>query len=65
MNLRLISLYCSATEDSTGADEPYLHVNGIKVWGSESPGLNDQETVDLSAVPVTASTRRTPAATPL
>jgi hypothetical protein len=52
MNLRLISLFCSKTEDNTGADEPYLLVNGNKVWGSEAPGLNDMETADLSAVPV-------------
>lgn len=52
MKLRLISLFCAKTEDNTGADEPYLLVNGVKVWGSESPGLNDQETADLSAVPV-------------
>jgi hypothetical protein len=52
MNLRLISLFCSTTEDTTGADEPYILVNGNKVWGSESPGLNDTETADLSAVPV-------------
>jgi hypothetical protein len=52
MKLRLISLFCSTTEDITGADEPYLLVNGVKVWGSESPGLNNGETADLSAVPV-------------
>jgi hypothetical protein len=54
MQLRLISLFCSTTEDTTGADEPYLLVNGVKVWGSEVPGLNDQQTADLSAVPVIA-----------
>ena len=52
MNLRLISLFCSKTEDNAGADEPYLLVNGVKVWGSESPGLNNKETADLSALPV-------------
>lgn len=52
MKLRLISLYCSTTEDSTGADEPYLLVNGNQVWGMESPGLNNGDTADLSAVPV-------------
>jgi hypothetical protein len=50
MRLRLISLYCSKTEDDAGADEPYLLVNGIEVWGSESPGLNNGQTADLSAV---------------
>jgi len=52
MKLRLISLYCSKTEDDAGADEPYLLVGGIQVWGSEAPGLNNGETADLSAVPV-------------
>lgn len=52
MKLRLISLFCSTTEDTTGADEPYLLVNGVKVWGMESPGLNNKETADLSALPV-------------
>jgi hypothetical protein len=51
MILRLISLYCSTTEDDAGADEPYLLVNGIEVWGDESPGLNNGQTADLSAVP--------------
>ena len=52
MKLRLISLYCTKTEDDAGADEPYLLVNGVQVWGSESPGLNNGETADLSAVPL-------------
>jgi hypothetical protein len=52
MQLRLISIFCTRTEDNTGADEPYLLVNGVKVWGSEAPGLNNQQTADLSAVPV-------------
>ncbi|WP_158718775.1 hypothetical protein [Streptomyces griseus] len=58
MRLRLISLYCSKTEDDTGEDEQRLLVNGVQVWGAESPGLNDRETADLSAVPpVLFSTR--------
>jgi hypothetical protein len=52
MKLRLISLYCSTTEDDLGEDEPYLLVNGVKVWGAENPGLNNGDTADLSAVPV-------------
>lgn len=48
--LKLISLHCTTTEDSTGADEPYLLVNGNRVWGSSS--LNDGETADLSQVPL-------------
>ncbi|MGW3668844.1 hypothetical protein [Streptomyces sp. NPDC005141] len=53
MRLRLISLFCSKTEDNTGEDEQRLLVNGVQVWGAESPGLNNTESVDLSAVPVT------------
>lgn len=34
--LRLISLVCNATEDSSGADEIYLLVKGNKVWGTKS-----------------------------
>ncbi|MFB7279299.1 hypothetical protein ACWEP8_34845 [Streptomyces hydrogenans] len=51
MRLRLISLYCSRTEDDNGEDEQRLLVNGVQVWGAESPGLNDRQTADLSAVP--------------
>ncbi|MEU2655683.1 hypothetical protein ABZ615_10175 [Streptomyces sp. NPDC007325] len=51
MRLRLISLYCSRTEDDTGEDEQRLLVNGVQVWGAESPGLNDRDTADLSGVP--------------
>jgi hypothetical protein len=42
--LNLISLYCQETEDWTGADEPYLRVNGVEVW---SGSLNDQESVPI------------------
>jgi hypothetical protein len=52
VRLRLISLYCTKTEDDAGADEPYLLVNGVQAWGSEAPGLNNGETADLSAVPL-------------
>ncbi|SEC43377.1 hypothetical protein [Streptomyces sp. TLI_105] len=52
MRLRLISLYCSTTEDDTGEDEQRLLVNGVQVWGAEAPGLNNRETADLSAVPL-------------
>lgn len=43
--LTLKNLYCIETEDSTGADEPYLRVNGSKKWSSNS--LNTGEDVDL------------------
>ncbi|MEU0208356.1 hypothetical protein [Streptomyces canus] len=52
MKLRLISLFCSKTEDDTSEDEPRLIVSGVQVWGAEAPGLNDRDTADLSAVPV-------------
>jgi len=41
--LRLISLVCSETEDNTGADEPYLLVDGNEVWGPQSMNDNDRE----------------------
>lgn len=43
--LVLISLHCITTEDTTGPDEAYLMVNGIKVWGPQS--MNDNDSVDL------------------
>lgn len=43
--LKLKNLYCLDTEDWTGADEPYLRVNGSKKWSSSS--LNTGEDVDL------------------
>lgn len=49
-NLRLISLVCNATEDNTGADETYLHVEGKRVWGPTS--MNDTESKDLKEVPL-------------
>lgn len=47
--LRLNSILCKTTEDSTGADEPYLLVGNRQVWGSQS--MNDNETEDLTVVP--------------
>jgi hypothetical protein len=38
--LKLIDLYCIETEDSLGADEPYLLVDGSKKW---SGSLNNGE----------------------
>lgn len=31
--LKLKTLKCNKTEDFIGADAPYLHVNGNKIWG--------------------------------
>lgn len=42
--LTLISLLCNETEDWTGADEPYLRVNGRTVW---SGSLNDGDSKDF------------------
>jgi len=39
--LKLKSLYCQTTEDSSGPDEAYLLVNGQQVWGDQS--INDRE----------------------
>jgi hypothetical protein len=39
--VQLVSLQCQETEDSTGADEAYLRVNGRFVWGPQS--MNDGE----------------------
>ncbi|AJF67416.1 hypothetical protein [Streptomyces vietnamensis] len=52
MRLRLISLHCTTTEDDHGEDEQRLLVNGVQVWGAESPGLNNGDTADLAAVPL-------------
>src|SRR3712207_6675556 len=46
--VRLISLECITTEDSTGADEPFLRINGVKVWAGS---LNDGQSTSLSGVP--------------
>jgi hypothetical protein len=42
--LTLKNLYCIETEDWTGADEPYLRVNGSTKW---SGSLNDGQTADI------------------
>jgi hypothetical protein len=44
--VRLISLHCRATEDWTGPDEAYLHINGEKVWGPQS--MNDEDTQEFN-----------------
>ena len=44
--LHLISLYCESTEDWTGPDEPYLLVNGVRVWGNAS--MNDRESEEIN-----------------
>ncbi len=47
--LRLISLVCHTTEDSTGADETYLLLNGQRVWGPQS--MNDGDPASLNGLP--------------
>jgi len=44
--LKLKSLYCEETEDSSGPDEAYLIVNGSPVWGPQS--INDREGRDVN-----------------
>lgn len=47
-HLRLRTLHCHQTEDFTGADEPYLRVQGAVVWGPSS--LNNGQVANLSPV---------------
>lgn len=47
--LRLIALHCVATEDWTGADNPYLLVNNQNWWGGT---LNDGNIANLDSVPL-------------
>jgi hypothetical protein len=46
--LQLISLVCHETEDTFGADEPYLRVGGNVVW---SGSLNDNDSANLQGLP--------------
>jgi hypothetical protein len=46
--LHLKSLFCESTEDSTGADEPYILVNGSRVWGNASMNDNESEDIDVT-----------------
>jgi hypothetical protein len=46
--LRLISIQCIETEDSTGGDEAYLRVAGNKVWGPKS--INNGGAYDLTSI---------------
>jgi hypothetical protein len=45
--LKLISIHCRTTEDSTGADEAYLLVRGNRVWGDS---INDGQTRSLAGI---------------
>lgn len=47
--LRLISIFCKETEDTTGADEPKILVNGKDVWRGS---LNDRQSASLSGLPL-------------
>ena len=49
VHLRLISLLCKTTED-WGADEPYLLVSGIRVWGPDK--MDNGISRDLRGVPL-------------
>lgn len=48
VTLRLVSLECVRQEDFTGTDEPYLRVDGNRVWGPVNLGAG--QTVDLRGV---------------
>jgi hypothetical protein len=39
--LKLKSLYCHKTEDTSGSDEAYLVVNGEQIWGDQP--INDED----------------------
>lgn len=54
MTVTLHSITCLTTEDWLGADEPYLLVNGRRVWGDSS--MND---VESSRVDVTVTSTGT------
>lgn len=45
--LKVISLQCIETEDSTGADEAYLRVNGGDIWRGD---LNDGDSAVVQKV---------------
>jgi hypothetical protein len=42
------ALVCQQTEDSTGADEPYLLFNGDRIWGNGS--LNDRQSAYVGKI---------------
>ena len=44
--LKLKTLTCNKTEDRIGADEPYLHINGEKVWGPVKAKAGDILTIN-------------------
>lgn len=47
--LQLTGIVCHDTEDWTGADEPYLNVDGRRVWTAGS--MNNGDVQDLRIVP--------------
>jgi len=54
--LKLKTLKCNKTEDFIGSDDPYLHVNGKKIWGpikakaGEVLIINQHTTIKSTAV---------------
>ena len=46
--LKLITLFCSQTEEGFSEDEPYITVNGKTVWSAR---MSNGEVADLSDVP--------------
>ena len=46
--VQLVSLTCIETEDSIGADEPFVTVGGTTVW---TGSLNDDQSVNLIGLP--------------
>jgi hypothetical protein len=54
--LVLVSLDCRETEDWLGADEAYLRVHGVTVWGPQS--MNDGDSLDINrSVPFSSTAK--------
>ncbi|NHC14531.1 hypothetical protein [Motilibacter deserti] len=53
--IKIYNLWCESTEDWTGADEPYITVNGSKVW---SGSLNDRQGVTINVTKSSSNTTR-------
>jgi hypothetical protein len=54
--LVLVSLDCRETEDWLGADEAYLRVHGVTLWGPQS--MNDGDSLDINRTVPFASTAK-------
>jgi hypothetical protein len=48
LTVTLLSLNCTETEDTMGADEPYLLFNGDRVWGNSSMNNSEGESINIT-----------------